>query len=309
MIFQTMDAMLPDYTWYAIFIFADKSFVWRVVYLVMSILGFAVNPYFFAFHVLDITTKLQVLTYVLNAVVSNGYQVGSTLFLGVMCVYIASVIVINRWGFDVLEYGDGGGDWNSLLKAFGQGIDYGLRGPPVFDFNNAEVYIFDFFYNIIIILIMVAIITGIIIDTFAEMRQQKNEIRNNTKNVCFICSQAREVFERHRIKFADHLRREHNMWNYMFYKMYLDRKDDSELSGMETYLKDLMAKQKITYFPNGKALCLANIKIENDEIDQLKESIQNMDNKFTGDISSIKNSLDEMKNMLNSIMNSQSSTA
>ncbi len=75
------------------------------------------------------------------------------------------------------------------------------------------------FFQIIIIIIMVAIVTGIIIDTFSEMRSQKAAIDDNQNNVCFVCSIQREKFERKNIKFADHVECEHNPWSYMYYKV------------------------------------------------------------------------------------------
>jgi hypothetical protein len=70
---------------------------------------------------------------------------------------------------------------------------------------------------------MVAIITGIIIDTFGELRSQKAEIEDNQANMCFVCSVDRDQFERKGLKFADHLETEHNPWNYMYYKVRIYR--------------------------------------------------------------------------------------
>lgn len=67
---------------------------------------------------------------------------------------------------------------------------------------------------------MVAIITGVIIDTFSELRANKADIEDNQLNVCFICSLDREKFERKGLKFADHLEAEHNPWNYLYYKVH-----------------------------------------------------------------------------------------
>ena len=66
---------------------------------------------------------------------------------------------------------------------------------------------------------MIAIITGIIIDTFGELRGQKAEIEKDEQNVCFICSVERDQFERKGLKFADHTEEEHNPWNYLYYKV------------------------------------------------------------------------------------------
>ena len=110
--------------------------------------------------------------------------------------------------------------WDSLGTAFWQHIDFGLQNAPAFneDYTPGK-YLFDITYNILVIVIMVAIITGIIIDTFADLRDARNEMEDNMHNLCFICSQPREVFERNRVKFAEHTQNDHDPWNYLFYKM------------------------------------------------------------------------------------------
>jgi hypothetical protein len=44
--------------------------------------------------------------------------------------------------------------------------------------------------------------------------------------------------------------------------MYLKRKKETELTGIENYLRGLMIKQSIAYFPVGRALCLPTDKKE-----------------------------------------------
>jgi len=300
--FETVNMLFPKFMWVPIFLFLDPMTFYYSAYLAFSFCGVVYSPYFFAFHVLDIAVRVPVLNYVVQAVSNNLVQVSATLLLGVILVYIFGVVAINKWGYASYSYGDGGGGWESLSALFAQQIDYGLRGPPVFDDSinyNYLVSAYDFLYNILIILIMVAIITGIIIDTFADMRQSKNEIEENTRNVCFICSLPREVFERHRIVFTNHLKRDHNLWNYIFYRMYLDRKEDSELNGMEAYLKDLMRIQSISYFPIKQALCLANMeKKGGSEIAEVKVKVDDLD----GKISEIKTTLaDEFKTIASTV--------
>jgi hypothetical protein len=68
---------------------------------------------------------------------------------------------------------------------------------------------------------MVAIITGIIIDTFGELRGRKSDVESDESTHCFVCSIKRDEFERRGKKFSDHIELEHNRWNYMYYKVSL----------------------------------------------------------------------------------------
>ena len=57
------------------------------------------------------------------------------------------------------------------------------------------------------------IIFGIVIDTFAQQRDLQNQIKDNMENVCFICGIDRNSFDRkHPHGFEYHKEREHNIW-------------------------------------------------------------------------------------------------
>jgi hypothetical protein len=103
---------------------------------------------------------------------------------------------------------------------------------------------------------MVAIITGIIIDTFGELRDDKSNIEADEATNCFVCSIKRDQFERQSKKFSDHIEIEHNRWNYMYYKMYLSKKRNTDLTAREKYLKSRIDKQSIDYFPINKAMSI-----------------------------------------------------
>ena len=58
--------------------------------------------------------------------------------------------------------------------------------------GNRSQYIVRFFFDVtcfmIINIIILNIVFGIIIDTFAELRKEKQKIEENKANVCFVCS-------------------------------------------------------------------------------------------------------------------------
>ena len=58
--------------------------------------------------------------------------------------------------------------------------------------GNRENYyvrmVYDMIYWITLNVIFMNIVFGIIIDTFAELRDQKNELDDDMNNVCFICN-------------------------------------------------------------------------------------------------------------------------
>ena len=104
--------------------------------------------------------------------------------------------------------GDTAGDniCRSLFHCYMSTLNFGLRnGGGIADslntnswFNDSkEVYLIrstvDLSYMLIIILLFFNIIFGIIIDTFAGLRDEAAVMEDDMKNVCFICGTDRQT--------------------------------------------------------------------------------------------------------------------
>jgi len=61
--------------------------------------------------------------------------------------------------------------------------------------------IYSLIYLILINLVLLAVIAGFIIDTFASMREKKEFIDDDMRNQCFICSIGRDQFEQAGLSF------------------------------------------------------------------------------------------------------------
>ena len=202
-VFQFLIDTIPSSLWATYFVLFDARTIYYALFIVFSLLGRFVSLAFFSFHLMDITTRYSTLINVVRSVTMNKTQVLVTFLLGAAVIWVYTVIGVYSWGFNVWSYGDSNDyEWqNSLASVFGQQLDYGLRGPPVFDEYGRYFWwkvTYDTTYQILIIVIMVAIVTGIIIDTFGALREQRNEIETDALNVCFICSVERNVFERNK---------------------------------------------------------------------------------------------------------------
>lgn len=53
----------------------------------------------------------------------------------------------------------------------------------------------DFFFHILVKVILLNILFGIIVDTFASMREEKKSKDHDKNNFCYICHQGRFQFE------------------------------------------------------------------------------------------------------------------
>merc|ERR1711871_778623 len=104
------------------------------------------------------------------------------------------------------------------------------------------------------ILILVAIISGIIIDAFAGLREDATGIKDDEEGVCFICGKERGDFDSAGIDFDTHKSVNHNPWRYAAFRKYLALKSESEYSGQESYVKDCMDNGDLSFFPIDRSL-------------------------------------------------------
>ncbi|CAD8200520.1 unnamed protein product [Paramecium octaurelia] len=110
-------------------------------------------------------------------------------------------------------------------------------------------FLFDFSFFIIVTLIMINIINGIIIDTFAELRdkQQQNEYDRN--NVCVICSLERWEFEKQGLQFHEHVDEVHSLSNYIAFIVHLLQVGKQNMNGIETHIYTKIINRDMSWTP------------------------------------------------------------
>lgn len=143
---------------------------------------------------------------------------------------------------------------------------------PIHYADETEKYLFklvhDMTFQIIINIICLNIIFGIIVNTFAQLRDDKATNDNDMLNRCYICNFDRLTFDKSGGEggFERHITKDHYLWEYVYYIVYLDSKDSSDYDGVESHVKGSIegAEGDISWVPRSKALCLMHI-LEDDE--------------------------------------------
>lgn len=173
----------------------------------------------------------------------NLEQLSLTALLGVIIIYIYGVIAylfISDLYFDegihqglINKAGDS--ICMSLLHCFLSTFNYGLRtGGGIGEFLPAETgagynalaftirFFFDLSFFLIVIIILLNVIFGIIIDTFAQLREEAGRDEYDQKNICFICGLTLVQLDRDTDEgFTFHREHDHNIWNYVYFLIYL----------------------------------------------------------------------------------------
>lgn len=277
------------YTKSFILLFRDSSLIYLCFYIVCSVVGFFYSPIFYCFHLLDIIHRFPMLQNVILSVSTNFRQLVLTFLLGVIMIYVFTIVGY-RFLFADWYSGDVGDEGEnmctSLFQCFLWTFDFGLRnGGGIseslrimsYESENRDRYyvrfIFDVLFFSLINVIFLNIIFGTIIDTFAELRDGKKQMYEDIKNKCFICGLDRAIFDKNADGFGNHQSRDHNMWNYIFYIFYLKNKDATEYNGIESYVSDKLESNDISWFPNMKSISLGSAE-QGEEKDNAQKQVE-----------------------------------
>jgi inositol 1,4,5-triphosphate receptor type 1 len=116
----------------------------------------------------------------------------------------------------------------------------------------------------VVIIIVLNLIFGVIIDTFADLRSEKQQKEEILKNTCFICGLDRSAFDNRVTSFEDHVKKEHNMWHYLYFIVLVRVKDSTEFTGPESYVHAMVKVSPIRiifHFYKGKVFRRINPKL------------------------------------------------
>ena len=260
---------------------------YEIILLLLSLVGFiawlhdsnsnnvSVRLVLYSFTLLDGCTRRQELQRILSAVTTNNISLLYTGLLAVIVIYIYSGL---GWAFYSADYDvtrDFGDESESIgcrtfVECLLTHLNYGLRDDQgigdvmsVVDLKKESFgrllgrVVFDVSYWIIIVVMLLSIVSGIIIDTFGQLRDKKNSVDALLARRCFICGIDSNSFQRQGHGFDYHVRNEHNMWAYLFIRQYLREKDPRLYTGQERYLATMVREGDMSYMPMGVALALS----------------------------------------------------
>uniref|UniRef100_A0A8C3F1K5 Ryanodine receptor 3 n=1 Tax=Corvus moneduloides TaxID=1196302 RepID=A0A8C3F1K5_CORMO len=206
-------------------VFTDNSFLYLAWYTTMSILGHY-NNFFFAAHLLDIAMGFKTLRTILSSVTHNGKQLVLTVGLLAVVVYLYTVVAFNffRKFYNKSEDEDEPDmKCDDMMTCYlfhmyvgvraGGGIGDEIEDPAGDPYEMYRI-VFDITFFFFVIVILLAIIQGLIIDAFGELRDQQEQVREDMETKCFICGIGNDYFDTTPHGFETHTLQEHNLANY-----------------------------------------------------------------------------------------------
>lgn len=168
----------------------------------------------------------------------------------------------------------------------GGGIGDVLRKPSSKEPLFVARVVYDLLFFFIVIIITLNLIFGVIIDTFADLRSEKQQKEEILKNTCFICGLDRASFDNKATSFEDHINTQHNMWHYLYFIVLIQVKDPTQFTGPESYVYGLIKDKNLDWFPRMRAMSLAadDSESEQNEIKELQAQLQDT-NKIVTELS------------------------
>jgi hypothetical protein len=224
------------------------------------------GPFWYSILLIDFIMTNPILQSVIEAVTIPMVQLMLTFLLAVILVYYFSIFGYMFLKADYVIDGDQDGEstpvCNTLFRCMVNTFHHGLRdgggigdslkavdwGDPTYSLRVA----FDMVFWIICILIVLNLLLGVIIDTFADQRKSNEDEQLRNKNTCFICGINRIEFDANSAcSFDAHTEKIHNKWAYLNFLVLLRTKDHTELTGPESACHTMitMPEPNLSFFP------------------------------------------------------------
>lgn len=237
------------------------------------------KPYFNAIMLLAIAFKSSTLQNVIKSVTIPFTSLALSSLLGVICIFIFTIFGFYFLPNDFYNEDQSIDECSTVMMCFvtflhggflsGGGIADHLNDlghePALADSRAFPLRVaYDIAFFVMIIILLLNIIFGIIIDTFGSLREEQHEQHRLQTSYCFICGIAKDEFDaralnatvtgERQLDFTGHVKQEHNMWDYLFYRIYLSLKDPNNYNGVESFIAGLCADDDISWVPRGRTL-------------------------------------------------------
>lgn len=164
------------------------------------------------------------------------------------------------------------------------GLPYG--SPQNYVNFTIETYrvINDIMFFVVTMLVL-NILKGITIDTFVGLRKELEERLDDTSEKCFICGIDKNTFNRtlDRDAFAVHTKVDQNLWNYIYFIIYIWEQDRDDDDGLEWFVRRCIETDDLVWFPMRKAMRLTE--------HQEKGDVNSLKYKFRKDLSLLEEAL------------------
>ncbi|XP_019855415.1 PREDICTED: uncharacterized protein LOC109584207 [Amphimedon queenslandica] len=245
--------------------FLSFGLIYRIVFLWSSIGSLATFGYLYCLCLPYVFINFDVSHYVASALRKRYRQLLLMAFviLSVLFIYAVLSFAIMSNFFDPDEGHYCSTLWHCYITIIRVGLLDGLGSLPVKLTSNNEGNFNIFFWRsiidlsffVIVTIISLEVITAILVDTFSELRQKKDEAEKDQKEKCYVCGIASDKFEKNGKGFEEHYRNDHNIYNYIYFALHVKSMRSQDHNAAEKQVFDMIEKDDTSFYPR-KAMIL-----------------------------------------------------
>lgn len=259
-VFKSIKRMVPVKIRILLYCLADTYFLFYAIMFVLTVLAL-IQPIFWGILLLEIIKRNSDMQNIVKSITINWAQLLKTAFLSIIVMYIYATIAFTYFpsNFSHDDNSDFKNYCNSLSACFSSTVYNGLRsGGGIGDaLGNLTIedekywarFAFDLTFFIIVIICLLNIIFGIIIDTFAALRDKKNEFNDLIANNCIICELKKFVIESKGEGWKTHILKSHNIESYLNFLVYIKEKKITDCTGVEKFVKESIKNNEYVFIP------------------------------------------------------------
>jgi hypothetical protein len=231
----------------------------RLVWSISCYLGLAGNYWGYGFLLLEIVFQKEELRNVIKAIVIPARPLMLTFIVGMEIMYIYALVAFYRFREDYdgscQEFKDC--IVTTVYQGFRQDIGSAISPVAPGDTRWYPRVAFDLSYFLIITTVLMNVIFGIILDTFGALRDETQERGEYMRQNTFIstiprqdidkCAQKMNVNNGNGYSYLEE--KKQDRWKYLNFLFYLETKDHTEFSGIETYIFNKLEDEDVTWLP------------------------------------------------------------
>ena len=219
-------------------------------------------PLIYPFLLLDIIQRSLTLKNIVRSVTNNWVQLILTTIVTLIIMYIYAAISFTYFPD---QYGHSEDDdfvnyCHTLYHCFFSVLNNGLRAggglgeaigqPTIEDTRYVMRYWVDLTFMIIILIILLNIVFGIIIDTFGDMRNERDEWHNYITNTCILCDLTKGEIDSKGEGYYKHINLSHSVEDYVHFLVYIKNRNLNDCDGMEQKVKIKYEVGDYTFLPH-----------------------------------------------------------
>ena len=205
--------------------------------------------------------------------------------LSIFLVYCICICIFGFFGILLFNYSEfiSTDDLacTSLTQCMGLVFYGGLRTQDISNIMNSsgpdanhptfpDRLFFDLLFFIVLGVLLFNMVTGIIVDTFASLREETESRVAILRDETFVSGLLSDDLEKAKTSFIQIQNEQQNIWNYVYYIYYLKHKNPYEYDGIESFVASCIVNGDNSWFP--KRTCAASERNSHHELSKEDET-------------------------------------